>query len=105
MQGMNMGGSIASRNILENKGRLKWCVRETSVNEIDNGWRFLSDADTDEFLKDPSNMVVCDWGTLFEIEPAITMIFDMPVGTDLALECEDGKKYFVYTETGERIPE
>ena len=105
MQSMNMGGSIASRNILENKGRLKWCVREQSVNELDNGWRFLSDIDTDEFLQDPSNMVVCDWGTLFEIEPAISMIFDMPVGTDLALEYEDGKKYFVYTETGERIPE
>ncbi len=41
MQSMNMGGSIASRNILENKGRLKWCVREQSVNEIDNGWRFF----------------------------------------------------------------
>ncbi len=46
---------------------------------------FLSDADSDEFLKDPYNMVVCDWGTLFEIEPAISMIFDMPVGTDLLL--------------------
>ncbi|MBE5846005.1 MAG: DUF2185 domain-containing protein [Butyrivibrio sp.] len=102
---MNMGGSIASRNILENKGCLKWCVREQSVNEIDNGWRFLSDADTDEYLQDPSNMVVCDWGTLFEIEPAISLIFDMPVGTDLTLEYEDGRKFFVDSETGEKIPE
>ena len=105
MQSMNMGGSIASRNILENKGRLKWCIREKSVNDLDNGWRFLSETDTDEFLQNPSIMVVCDWGTLFEIEPAISSIFDMPVGTDLTLEYEDGKKYFVYTETGERIPE
>ena len=40
---MNMGGSVVSKNILENKGRLKWCFREKSVNEIDNGWRFLSE--------------------------------------------------------------
>ena len=105
MQSMNMGGSIASRNILENKGRLKWCIREKSCNDLDNGWRFLSDIDTDEFLQNPSNMVVCDWGTLFEIEPAISAIFDMPVGTDLALEYEDGRKFFVDSETGERIPE
>lgn len=32
MQGMNMGGSIASRNILENKGCLKWCVRDRRKN-------------------------------------------------------------------------
>ena len=105
MQSMNMGGSIASRNILENKGRLKWCIREKSCNDLDNGWRFLSDIDTDEFLQNPSNMVVCDWGTLFEIEPAISAIFDMPVGTDLTLEYEDGRKFFVDSETGERIPE
>ncbi|WP_442856388.1 immunity protein Imm33 domain-containing protein [Butyrivibrio sp. WCE2006] len=38
---MNMGGSIASRNILENKGRLKLCIREKSVNDLDNGWSFF----------------------------------------------------------------
>ena len=25
---MNMGGSIVSKNILEKKGRVKWCFRE-----------------------------------------------------------------------------
>ena len=79
-QSMNMGGSIATKNILEKNGRIKWCFREESVNAIDNGWRFLSEVDTDDYLQDASNMVVCDWGTLFEIEPAIAPIFNMPVG-------------------------
>lgn len=39
------------QNILE-RGRVKWCFREESVNNIDNGWRFLSEIDTDEFLAD-----------------------------------------------------
>ena len=33
---MNMGGSVVSRNILEGKGKLKWCFRENSVHEVDN---------------------------------------------------------------------
>ena len=100
---MNMGGSVVSKNLLEYKGRLKWCFRENGVNEIDNGWRFLSEIDTDEYLKNASNMAVCDWGTILEIEPAIASIFDMPVGTELTLMYEDNKKFFIYTDTGEKL--
>ena len=39
----NAGGSIVSKNILNHKGNLKWCVREESINKVDNGWRFFSD--------------------------------------------------------------
>lgn len=35
------GGSIVSKNILSHKGKLRWCVREESVNDVDNGWRFF----------------------------------------------------------------
>ncbi len=28
-------------------------------------------------------MVACDWGTIFEKEPTINFVFDMPIGTDL----------------------
>ena len=100
---MNMGGSIVSRNILEGKGRLKWCFREEFANEVDNGWRFLSEIDTDEFLNTPGNLVVCDWGTIFEIEPAIMPIFDMPVGTELTLVYKFRKKYFVDSHTGRPV--
>lgn len=101
--GMGMGGSVISKNILNNKGRLKWCFREKEVNSLDNGWRFLSDIDTDEYLADADNMAVCDWGTVMEIEPAVMMIFDMPVGTELTLVEENNKKYFIDSQTGEKI--
>lgn len=100
---MGMGGSIVSNNILENKGRLKWCVKDEGVHELDNGWRFLSEVDTDEYLSDAAHMSVCDWGTVIEIEPAVIPIFDMPVGTDLTLIYDNGQKYFVDTRTGERV--
>ncbi len=95
---MNMGGSIVSRNILEQKGRIKWCFRENPVNPLDNGWRFLSEIDTDEFLSDSTNMVVCDWGTVIEIEPAVISIFNLPIGTELIIEYDGEQKYFRSTD-------
>ncbi len=95
---MNMGGSIVSRNILEQKGRIKWCFRENPVNPLDNGWRFLSEIDTDEFLSDSTNMVVCDWGTVIEIEPAVISIFNLPIGTELIIEYDGEQKYFRRTD-------
>lgn len=100
---MNLGGSIVSKNILEQQGRLKWCFRERSVNELDNGWRFLSEIDTDEFLAKSENMLICDWGTIVEIEPAVIPIFSLPVGTELTLEYDGSKKFFVNSETGEKV--
>lgn len=100
---MNLGGSVVSKNILEKKGRIKWCFRENGVNELDNGWRFLSDIDTDEFLETAKHMAICDWGTIIEIEPAVAMIFELPVGTELTLEVENGKKFFVNSKTGKEL--
>lgn len=99
----NAGGCVVSNNIISKKGNLKWCIREDSVNPVDNGWRFLSDIDTDEFLNDASNMSVCDFNTIAELEPAILSIYNMPVGTDITLVEKDRKKYFIDTGTGERV--
>lgn len=63
--------------------------------------QFLSKIDTDEFLNVASNMVVCDGGTILEIEPAIAPIFDMPVGIELILKYDDNSKYFIYTDSEE----
>lgn len=91
------------KEYIRKKRTSKWCFREESVNNIDNGWRFLSEIDTDEFLADSKNMVICDWGTIFEIEPAIAPIFELPIGTELTLEYDGSQKYFVNSETGEKI--
>ena len=103
MESMGLGGCVVSKNILDGKGIIKWCIRESFLNEFDNGWRFLSEIDTDDFLSDSSNMVVCDWGTIINIEPAIMLIFDLPIGTDITLVKEGKTKKFVYTETGIEI--
>lgn len=97
------GACLVSRNIYEKKGRLYWCVREESQREIDNGWRFLSDIDTEEYLNEVKNWCILPYEAVIEIEPAVLIIYDMPIGTDIALMCEGGRKFFVDTATGVRV--
>ena len=84
----NAGGSIVSKNILSHKGKLRWCVREEAINDVDHGWRFFADS---------------DFNTVANIEPAILAIYDCKVGTDIELIEENGKKVFLDSNTGERI--
>ena len=102
-KGMGLGASIVSNNILENKANIKWILRENSVNELDNGWRFLSEIDTEEYLSHAENMSTCDWSTIVEIEPAVLSIFNMPIGTELILIYEGEKKYLLDSNSGQKL--
>ena len=98
------GGCIVSKNIIDGKGKLKWLLREVSTDrKVDNGWRFFSDIDDDDFINNPDNLLVCDFNTVANIEPAILAIYNMPVGSDLQLVTEDGKIKFYDNLTEEEI--
>lgn len=97
------GGCVVSKNILSRKGKLKWCVREDPVNDVDNGWRFFSDIDTDEYLSKADNMCICDYNTVANIEPAVLAIYDCKVGTDIQLVEDNGRKIFLDNNTGEKV--
>ena len=83
------GGCLVSRNIIDGRGHITWARREKSVNPVDNGWRILSDADTDDFLNTPGNLVVASFNSIANIEPALIGIDTLPVGTDLQLVVPD----------------
>lgn len=100
---MGLGASIVSNNILKNKANIKWIFREDSVDELDNGWRFLSEIDTEEYLLRVENMSICDWSTIVEIEPAVLSIFNMPIGTELTMIYEDERVCFLDTSTGQKL--
>lgn len=98
----NAGGMIVTKSLLEQKSTLKWIYREEPHNHQDNGWRAIGDTDTQAYMDNPSNLVVVDFNTLANIEPAVVAIFDLPVGADLMFV--DGKeKYFVDVQTGKKI--
>lgn len=98
------GGSLVSRNILDRRGNIKWLSREESVNPADNGWRILSDVDTDEFLSDPDNMAVVDFNAMCGMEPALIGIYNLPVGSDIQLVVDlDGRRRWFDNHTGQEI--
>lgn len=100
----NAGGCLISRNILESRGHIKWAIREPSANPVDNGWRILSDADTDDFLANPDNLVVVDFNTVCAIEPALIGIYTLPVGADVQLVVQDNRRRWYDNTTGQEIP-
>ena len=97
------GGCIVSKNILNGKGKVKWLLREEPINEIDNGWRFFSDVDDDDFINNPNNLLVCDFNTVANIEPAILGVYLLPIGSDLQLVVKNGEISFFDNLTGIEI--
>lgn len=99
----NAGGVIITKSIYQGTSKLKWFFREESANPVDNGWRAIGDNDTQEYINNTENLMVVDFNTLANIEPAVLLVYDMPVGTDLEF-CFDGTgRYFIDINTGNRI--
>lgn len=97
------GGSVVSRNILNGTGRLHTAIREAEVNDMDNGWRFLSDIDDDAYLSNPDNLTVVDFNVVAEHEPLVYDIYTLPIGADLTLTAEkDGS--FVFFDNSIGLP-
>lgn len=95
------GGSVISRNILSGKGALHTAIREPEVNDMDNGWRFLSDIDDDAYLANPDNLTVVDFNVVAEHEPLVYDIYELPIGSDLTLTAEkDGSRAFFDNSIG-----
>jgi len=98
------GVAYVSNNILSGAGWLKWCIRDNPQDESDTGWTFLSEIDDDNFCSKSENFSIVPYIKVIEIEPIVLYIYQMPVGTDMQLVIEKGKRYFADNETGKEIP-
>lgn len=97
------GACLATLNVLERRGRVRWMVRGESKAPADNGWQFLSHVDDSEYLNDTSNWRIVDFNELCVIEPALIGIWDLPVGSDLQLVDDELGKRIVETATGREL--
>jgi hypothetical protein len=97
----NSGGVVVSKSILAGVP-VKWMLREPSVDAVDTGWRFISETDDDAYLADPTNLSIVTFNDVANIEPAILAIYDLPVGSDLALirDAATGRIHIVDSVTG-----
>ena len=98
------GACLATRNVIEKKGLVRWMVRGESKAPADNGWQIMSHIDTSEYLNDTSNWQIVDFNDLCTIEPALIGIWDLPVGSDLQIVLDELGIRIVDTPTGREIP-
>ena len=99
----NAGVCIATLNVINKTGVVRWMVRNPPQAYVDSGWEIMSHLDTTEYLNDPTNWRIVDFNYLCGIEPALIGIWDMPIGSDLQIVRDDRIRIFD-TPTGREIP-
>ncbi len=100
----NAGACIATKNVLNGVGVVRWMVRHPSQHPADNGWFIMGHLDTEDYLADTSNYQITDFNLLCNIEPALIGIWNLPVGSDLQIVRDELGIRIVDTPTGREIP-
>ena len=99
------GRCVVSNAVLDGSAPLKWMVRDEPRRAEDTGWRLFSAVDTEDDLRDPDKLSVVDFNDVCNVEPALVGIWGFPVGSDLQIVVEDGRKRIVETDTGRELDE
>lgn len=100
----NSGVCLATENVMDRRGVVRWMWRRESQRPADNGWRIMSNLDTTEYLDDPNNWRIVAFNDVCNIEPALIGIYDFAVGSDLQI-VRDERGISIYdTPTGRQIP-
>lgn len=98
------GACLATGNVMDRRGKVRWMVRVPSTGGADNGWQILSEIDTSEYLKDKNNWRIVAYNDVCHIEPALIFIYDFPVGSDLEIVRDGSRTSIVDSITGREVP-
>ena len=80
---VNRGGCFVTDKISVDNRLVGYMYREEGGHELDNGWRFFSGDETQEYVDDPENTQIFDTNTIVNHDPAILPYLDYPVGSEL----------------------
>lgn len=94
---------ITNVRISEGQYPIHGLYREKSYNSEDSGWRVISEIDTEEYLSNESNAVTLSQQEMFQLEPALKKIVDLPVGTELQMIQDETSVKFVDYNTKEPV--
>lgn len=92
------GGCIATDKITVEGLKVGYAYREQPANDIDNGWRFFSGTETQEYLDDPSHSMVYSPNTIANYDPAIIPYLELPYGTEIERLAESDEFEIYYSE-------
>jgi len=79
----NIGACMATDKITVDGLRVGYMYRETPENEIDNGWRFFSGTEDQDYVDNPNNTCIYNTNTIANYDPAIIPYLDLPEGSNL----------------------
>ncbi len=79
----NIGAGIVSLSIMRGDAPVGLMRRDKPQSSEDSGWSFTGLGDTQEFLDDPDNSVVCDLNTVANIDTGIITHLNRPEGVVL----------------------
>jgi hypothetical protein len=75
------GAGIASDHIMVDGKPVGFMYREAPDDSHDSGWRFLSGAESQEYMEDSENFAMYDVNTIANYDPSIVEYLDAPVGS------------------------
>ena len=79
----SIGGCMASDKITVEGELVDFMYREKPDFDVDNGWRFLSGTETQDYVDNPDNWAIYDTNTIANYDKAIIPYLDLPIGTEL----------------------
>ena len=79
----NKGGCLATDKVTYDGMKVGYMYREEANNDMDNGWRFFSGTESQDYVDDVNNTKVYDTNTIANYDQAIVPYVDLPVGSEL----------------------
>ncbi|TKB43569.1 DUF2185 domain-containing protein [Thalassotalea mangrovi] len=81
---IGFGACIASDMITVDGCQVGFMYRESPINEVDSGWRFLSGLESQDYMDNANNHSLYDINTVANYDPDITSFIELPIGS----QCE-----------------
>ena len=79
----NKGACLATDKITFDGMKVGYMYREETGEDLDNGWRFFSGTESQDYVDDISNTKVYNINTIANYDKAIIPYIDFPVGSEL----------------------
>jgi hypothetical protein len=85
-----IGACMASDKITVDGLHVGWMYREEPIDKVDNGWRFFSGTEDQEYVDDPEHLCFFDTNTIANYDRGIIPYLGLSVGVEL-VRGKDGR--------------
>ena len=79
----NRGACFATDKITVDGLPVGWMYREEPSDKVDNGWRFFSGTEDQDYVDNPENTCIFNTNTIANYDPTIIPYLDFPIGSHL----------------------